>query len=221
MFQAFNTRCTSADAYVKTKDQATKKGGKYIGPKGIGFDESGNQVSLNPDGSKTTSVPLNEVTVSANEGGGSLFGDILTGTEKHFNGGLGTVGAAVQGYNNIPNDVKRAYAYKLSKATGLKSGQIFQGAKGFANSTGKWASKLGPVGILLGVGVAGYEIGTWTWDAHTAVNITLMGGVAAATFFAAPAVLTGIAIYGVGDYFFDFGGTIDRNVGRYSGVWRP
>lgn len=65
---------------------------------------------------------------TANEGC-SLFGDILAGTEKHFNRCLGTVGVAVQGYNNMPNDVKRAYAYKLSKMTGVKSGQIFQGAK--------------------------------------------------------------------------------------------
>jgi len=158
---------------------------------------------------------------AANSGSGSFFGDALTFTDKHFNGGLGTVGVAVQGYNNIPNDIKRTYAYKLSKMTGVKSGQIFQGAKSFANSTGKLVSKLGPVGTLLGVGVAGYEIGTGTWDAHTAVNIALIGGAAAATIFAAPAVLTGIAIYGVGDYFFDFGGTIDKTVGRNSGVWGP
>jgi RHS repeat-associated protein len=157
----------------------------------------------------------------AQSGGGSLFGDILTGTEKHFNGGIGTVGVAVQGYNNIPNDIKRAYAYKLSKMTGVKSGQIFQGAKGFANGAGKWAKSLGPYGTVLGVGVIGYEVGTDSWDAHTIVNGSLMIGAGVATIFAAPAVLTGIAIYGVGDYFFDFGGTIDRNVGRNSGVWRP
>lgn len=48
-----------------------------------------------------------------------------------------------------------------------------------------------------------------------------MLGAATATFVGAPLVLTGIAVYGVGDYFFDFGGVIDRNVGRNSGVWRP
>ena len=66
---------------------------------------------------------------NANSGGGSLFEDVLTGTEKHFNEGLGTVGVAVQGYNYIPNDVKRAYAYKIYKMTGVKSGKIFQGVK--------------------------------------------------------------------------------------------
>lgn len=38
-----------------------------------------------------------------------------------------------------------------------------------------------------------------------------------ATVCAAPAVLIGIAIYSVADYFFDIGGIIDRNVGRNSG----
>jgi len=131
-------------------------------------------------------------------GGGNFVGDVLLFTDKHFNGGLGTVGVAVQGYNKIPNDVKRHYAYKLSKATGVKSGQIFQGAKSFANSTGKVVSKLGPYGTILGAGVQAYEYGTGTWDAHTIVNISLMVGAGVATFFAAPAVLTGIAIYGVG-----------------------
>ena len=168
-----------------------------------------------------SSFQLDSDSKGAQNGGGSLFGDILTGTEKHFNGGLGTAGVAVQGYNNIPNDVKRAYAYKLSKMTGIKSGKIFQGAKSFANSTGKVVSKLGPVGTVLGGGVITYEVMSGTWDAHTAVNAGWMIGAGVATFFAAPAVLTGIAIYGVGDYFFDFGGSIDRNVGRNSGVWGP
>lgn len=125
----------------------------------------------------------------------------------------------MQGYNRIPNDIKRAYAYKLSKMTGIKSGQIFQGAKGFVNGTGKLVSKLGPVGTVLGVGVISYEVGTNTWDAHTIVNGTLMIGAGVAAVFAAPAVLTGIAIYGVGDYFFGFGDIIDNNIGRNSGVW--
>jgi hypothetical protein len=185
---------------------------------------------------KTYAVPDNEATEgfgavfaeqteyyynSTQSDESSLFGDILKGTEKHFNGGLGTVGVAVQGYNNIANDVKRVYAYKLSKMTGIKSGKIFQSAKGFANSTGKLVSKLSPLGTALGVGVIGYEVGTDTWDAHTIVNGSLMVGAGVATFFAAPAVLTGIAIYGVGDYFLDFGGVIDNNLGRNSAVWKP
>lgn len=155
------------------------------------------------------------------QSGGGLFGDILTGAENHFNGGVGTIGVAAQGYSNIPNDIKRAYAYKMSNMTGVKSGQIFQGAKGLANGAGRLASKLGPYGTVLGAGVQAYEYGTGTRDAHTIVNTSLMVGAGVATFFAAPAVLTGIAVYGVGDYFFDFGATIDKTVGRNSGVWRP
>lgn len=150
---------------------------------------------------------------------GGFLGNALGFTEKHFNGGLGTIGVSVQGYNNISNDIKRTYAFKLHKMTGVKSGQIFQGVKGFVNGTGKLLSKLGPVGTGLGVGVISYEVGTNTWDAHTIVNGTLMVGAGAASVFAAPAVLTGIAIYGVGDYFFGFGDIIDNNIGRNSEVW--
>jgi RHS repeat-associated protein len=157
----------------------------------------------------------------AQSGGGSFFGDALNITDKHLNGGLGTAGVAVQGYSNISNDVKRTYAYKLSKITGLKSGQLFQGAKSFVNSTGKLVSKLGPVGTVLGGGVITYEVMNGTWDAHTAVNTGLMIGAGVATFFAAPAVLTGIGIYGVGDYFFDFSGIINKNLGKNSGIWSP
>jgi hypothetical protein len=153
--------------------------------------------------------------------GGDFFWGGLAFTEKHFNGGLGTVGVSIQGYGKIPNDIKRAYAHKLFKMTGIKSGRIFQGVKSFTNSTGKLVSKLGPVGTVLGGGVITYEVLSGTWDTHTAVNTGLMIGAGVATFFAAPAVLTGIAIYGVGDYFFDFGGTIDKTVGRNSEVWRP
>ena len=91
---------------------------------------------------------------NADQGGG-LDGNDMLGIEEHFNGGIGTVGVAVQGYNKIGNAVKRAFAHKLSKMTGIKSGKIFQGAKGFAKSTGKLASKLGPVGTAVGIGVIG------------------------------------------------------------------
>lgn len=159
----------------------------------------------------------------SNEGSGMQagVGDWLLPTESHYNGSLGLVGAAVGGYNKIPNDVKRSYAYKLSKITGAKSGQIYQGAKGFVNGTGKLTSKLGPLGNVLTIGVITYEVGTDNWNAHTIVNGTLLVGVGVATFFAAPIVLTGIAAYGIGDYFFDFSGSINAAVGRDSGLWEP
>ena len=75
------------------------------------------------------------------------------------------------------------------------------------------------IGTVLGIAFIGYEVGTNTWDAHTIVNGSLMIGAGVATIFAAPAVLTGIALYGVGDYFFDFSDSIDENLGRKSGLW--
>lgn len=177
----------------------------------------GNSDSFLLKGSHQKKV-VNNVWV-ANYGGGGIWGDRLHFTEKHLNGGLGTVGVSVLGYNNLPNSIKRTYAYKLSKITGIKAGQIFQKAKGFANTTGKLVSKLGTVGAVLQVGVIYYEASNDKWNAHTYVNGTLLVGAGVATFFAAPAVLTGIAVYGVGDYFFDFGRTIDKTIGRDSQIW--
>jgi hypothetical protein len=134
--------------------------------------------------------------------GDDPFGDGLAKTDKHFNGAVGTVGVAILGYNQIPNDIKRMYAYKFSKMTGLKAGKIFQGTKSFVNGASSAVKALGVVGTVIGVGAAGYEIATDTWDAHTVVNAGLIVSAAAATIFAAPAVLTGMAIYGVADYFF-------------------
>ena len=141
-------------------------------------------------------------------------------TEKHYNGSLGTIGVALQGYNKISNDAKRSAAYKLSKMTDLKSGKIFQGAKSFANGAGKFTKALGPAGTALGVVVAGTEIATGKWDAHTVVNVGLMITAGAATLAGAPVVLTGIAIYGVADYFFDISEKIDSNVGRKADIWK-
>ncbi|WP_293930696.1 hypothetical protein [Sphingobacterium sp. UBA6645] len=103
---------------------------------------------------------------------------------------------------------------------GIKSGKIFQNTKAFANSAGKLLSKVGAVGTVLSVGVIVYELENKTWDAYTVVNGTLLVGAGVATAFGAPVVLTGIAIYGVGDYFFDFSDKIEKAVGRTSPIWR-
>ncbi len=151
----------------------------------------------------------------------NFVGESLTFVERHFNGNLGVVSAAVGGYGKVPNDVKRHYAHKLSKQTGIKSGKIFQSVKAFSNGASKIASKVGPVGTFLTMGVIGYELGANTWDAHTVVNIGLLVGAGAAATLSAPAVLTGIAVYGVADYAFDLSGKIDANVGRKSDLWKP
>lgn len=146
-------------------------------------------------------------------------GNYLLPSEKHFNGSVGLIGITAYGFNKIPKGVRRHYAHKLSKITNWKSGQIFQNTKNFANGAGKLSKTLGPLGTALTVGVIGYEVSTDTWDAHTVINAALLVGAGAAIFFAAPAVLTGIALYGVGDYFFDFSGSIDSTIGRNSTLW--
>ena len=152
---------------------------------------------------------------------GGLLGEILEGIEKHFNGAIGTVGISAQGYNSLPKNTKRTFSHKLSKLTGIKAGRLFQGIKRFANSAGKWAARLGPAGTALGASVQIYEYISGTWVAHTIVNTVLMAGAFLATIYAAPAVLTGIAIYGVADYIFDFDKMLDNNIGRQSDLWRP
>lgn len=98
-------------------------------------------------------------------------------TEKHFNGSIGLVAAALDGYNKIPNDAQRRFAHQLSKVIPVQSGRIFQAAKSFTSSTSKITSKLGPAGTLLTLGVIGYEVHEGSWNAHTFVN----GGLLVAT----------------------------------------
>ena len=124
------------------------------------------------------------------------------------------VGAAVYGYNKIPNDAKRHYAYELSKKVGIKSGRIFQGIKGNINLAGKLGKWLGPIGIIATAGVVVYEAGSKDWNAHTFVNGVLVIGTGAAMFLGAPVVLGGITAYGVADYVFDISGAIDSHIGR-------
>lgn len=75
------------------------------------------------------------------------------------------------------------------------------------------------VGTALTLGVIAYEFGTDRWDAHTVANTVMLGAGVAATVLGAPIVLTGIAAYGIGDYFFDFSGKIDSTVGWNSNIW--
>jgi RHS repeat-associated protein len=149
------------------------------------------------------------------------FGDILSFSEKHMNGGIGIASSAVGQYKNIPNEFKRSQAYKLSKVTGIKSGRIFQQAKNLTNGLGKLAGKLGPVATTLTIGLQAYEYGTGTWDAHTIVNSTLLVAGGVATTFGAPAVLTAVAVYGIADYTFDISDKLDQSIGRKSGIWEP
>lgn len=149
-------------------------------------------------------------------------------TEKHINGGFGIAGMALDGYNKLPDAVKRGYAYKLSKIVPWKSGQIFQEAKALSKTLGKTSKVLGVAGTALTAGNIVYEVASDNWDAHTVVNTGLLAATAIATFATAPAIvaaapfiLTGIAIYGIADYAFDISGAIDQNFGRKSNFSYP
>ena len=151
-------------------------------------------------------------------------GEALGFAEKHLNGGLGTVGMALDGYNKLPNAVKRSYAYKLSKIVPWKSGKIFQEAKALSKTLGKTSKVLGVAGTALTAGNILYEFSSDNWDAHTIVNTGTLVLTGIATFgvgvpaiaAAAPFILGGIALYGLADYAFDLSGQIDKSVGRKS-----
>lgn len=124
------------------------------------------------------------------------------------------------GYQAIPKEFKRTYAYKISKVTKAvgkpaKAGKIFQGAEKFA----KVGKKLGPIGNILTAGNIAYEVKTDTWDAHTVVDGTLLVVGIAAVSLGAPVVVIGIAIYGILDYAFDISEGLDKTFGRDSGFW--
>ena len=146
-------------------------------------------------------------------------GDFFSDADSHFNGNLGIASAAIGAYNKLPNDLKRQFAYNLSKILPFKSGKIFQGLKGFSKSAGKITGRLGVVGTVLSVGVIGQEIISGEWDAHTVINATLLVGTAVASIAGAPAVLTAIAVYGIADYAFGISDKIDENFGRKSTFW--
>ena len=78
--------------------------------------------------------------------------------DTHFNGGLRYMEMAVKSYNKIPNSFKRNIAYKLSKITPLKAGEVFQKTKGFMNRTGKIAGKLGKASTALSLVAAGFDV---------------------------------------------------------------
>ncbi|HEX8548336.1 MAG TPA: hypothetical protein VF691_15350 [Cytophagaceae bacterium] len=144
----------------------------------------------------------------------SVFGEGLKFVDKHFNGLTGTYGLSEDLYNRTPDQLKKKYAEKLAKLVNPKTAQAVSKTKNLISSTGKVVSKLGPVGMGLSGGVIVYELGSDTWNAHTFVNGAILIGTGIATVYTAPALLTGFAIYGVCDYFFDISGVIDHNFGR-------
>ncbi|WP_185290805.1 RHS repeat-associated core domain-containing protein [Chryseobacterium lactis] len=121
--------------------------------------------------------------------------------EKHLNGGIGVASAAISGQSKLPNGLKY-----LDKIKGL-------------SKFSKVLGRAGAIGTALTVGVTFSEYYNDEWTAHTVINTALLAGTLAATVFGAPAVLTGIAIYGIADYTFGIGDKLDSEFGRGSIFW--
>ncbi|PWN63545.1 hypothetical protein C1631_021425 [Chryseobacterium phosphatilyticum] len=154
--------------------------------------------------------------------------DFFKDTEKHLNGQLGNANMVIDEYNKLSNVNKINASTFLSAVSGIRAGKILRSTEGFMKSVGKISKRLGYVGTGLTAGVTLYEFGTDTWDAHSIINLGLLGATAVATFVtapaivaAAPAILAGIAIYGVADYMFGIGDQLDESIGRKSTIWYP
>ncbi len=162
----------------------------------------------------------------------NYWGIPLSFTDKQYGAVTNSIGVITDTYiNRIPNSLKRKYAYSIGKIVNQKPGQIFQGFKRFSKNTSKivGSTKGTVIGVGLSLGVAGYEVATNTWDAHTIVNSTLAvtsvvatgliaSGVVVVGAVSLPVVLTGIAVYGVLDFTFDIGDKIDKGIGRDSEI---
>ncbi|WET51857.1 RHS repeat-associated core domain-containing protein [Chryseobacterium indologenes] len=154
--------------------------------------------------------------------------DFFKDTEKHLNGQLGNANMIIDEYNKLSNLNKINASTFLSAVSGIRAGKILRSTEGFMKSVGKISKRLGYVGTALTAGVTLYEFGTDTWDAHSIVNLGLLGVTAIATFATAPAIvavapaiLAGIAIYGVADYMFGVSDQLDKSIGRKSTIWYP
>ncbi|AUS07034.1 hypothetical protein [Pseudotamlana carrageenivorans] len=164
------------------------------------------------------SIQLEDDYISKEEHDWMNLASQAYGATKKHTGGLDNL---TELYNRIPKEFKRSYAYKISKLTKkvgkpAKAGKIFQGTEKVMGKVGKIA-KVGP---YLSAGTIGYELITDSWDAHTAVDGTLLVvGVVATLVGGAPLIVVGIAIYGILDYAFCISEGLDREFGRNSDIW--
>lgn len=154
-------------------------------------------------------VAKQQNTITVSVGNGGLLGEALGFIDKNFNGGLGYVGVAVKGYNMIPSQLKRANSYKLSKLIGVKSGIIFQSAKGFMTGTGKLVSKLGATANVLSVAAITYDV----FDDGQVKTSSVVNGTLLTVALTIPVTAPFIAAYGILDYTFDIGDKLDENFG--------
>jgi hypothetical protein len=157
-------------------------------------------------GASYSSLPRKENGKQSDE---DIFSNTLGFMDKHFNGGLGYIGVAVKGYNFIPNNYKRHYAYKVSKRTGWKSGKIFQNTKGFVNGTGRLISRLGPAGSILSGAAITYDL----FDDGNLKSSSILNGTLLIIGLTNPVTAPFILGYGILDYSFGISERIDRKFG--------
>jgi|GEM_PF-1630033 len=160
--------------------------------------------------------------VSKEEYDWMLLASQVYGTTKKNISGLGDLAEL---YSRTPKEFKRHYAYKISKVAKsigkpAKAGKIFHGAEKVMKKAGKVA-KVGP---YLSAGTIIYEVGdAYINDTeikpHTYVDGTLLVVGIAATAVGAPAVVVGLAIYGILDYAFNISEGIDNTFGSDSDLW--
>ncbi|MBU2951693.1 hypothetical protein KO493_13390 [Tamlana agarivorans] len=168
------------------------------------------------------SIQLEDDYISKEEHDWMLLASQAYGTTKKNIGGLGDV---TELYNRIPKEFKRSYAYKISKVTKkvgkpAKAGKIFHGAERMVGKLGKVA-KVGP---YLSAGTIVYEISdAFINDTavmpHTYVDGVLLVVSVIATVYSAPAVVVGIAIYGLLDYTFNISESLDENFMKKDNTW--
>ena len=154
-------------------------------------------------------IGIKFITLGDQGGGDGLWGDVLGLVDKHFNGGLGYIGVAVNAYNKIPNDFKRHYAHEISKKTGWKSGKIFQNTKGFVNGSGKLVSRLGTTGSILSGAVITYDL----LDDGNLRSSSIINGALLGVGLAFPVTAPFIIGYGILDYSFGISDQIDNHFG--------
>jgi len=141
--------------------------------------------------------------------GDDPFGDIVAGTDKHFNGSIGVASVGIIAYNRIPNDLKRKLLYETSKNINFKPGKIYQAAKSFSKSAGRVLNTAGHYGTILGVGAIAYDV----MDDGQVKTSSIVNGVLIGVGLAFPVTAPFILAYGAADYLFDISGGLDSKFG--------
>jgi hypothetical protein len=173
----------------------------------------------------------------------TYIGDPIDQIGKHWNG----VGSLLEGNGLIYASKQKIYnsfyrgTQRFNRAAGRKVLAPSKVARGVARNVtnarlarfgSKFGSKIGAVGMGLSAAKIGYEVKTNTYNMHTFVDggmlLVAVGGITATVIAGGTAPVwvpiagVGILVYGVLDYAFDLGGSLDDAVGRdsqFKGAW--